>query len=166
MNRTQNTESRLVSINVSRPRTVRYRGREISPGIFKEPVSGRVMVRQLNIEGDAQADLSVHGGAEKAVYVYAAEHYDRWQAEPRQDLAYGQFGENLTVTGITEEGISVGDVLAVGDALLEVTQPRFPCFKLGIKMGDQRFLRRFLQSAAPASIAAFSGKAPSGSETP
>lgn len=115
-------------------------------GIYKTPVAGPVIVRMLNLDGDEQADLTVHGGVHKAVYLYPAEHYEAWRAELDRDLDYGHFGENLTVTGLLEEQVHIGDQLAIGSVLLEVTQPRVPCFKLGIKMNDQRFLRRFLES--------------------
>ncbi|MPZ48979.1 MAG: MOSC domain-containing protein [Dehalococcoidia bacterium] len=137
---------RLLSIQVGQPQPVSYRGKQVQTGIFKAPVSGPVMVRRLNLDGDGQADLSVHGGIDKAVYVYPAEHYSAWSAEFKRELPFGQFGENLTLTGLTETQVRVGDVIAIGEALLRVTQPRLPCFKLGIKMSNQRFLRRFLES--------------------
>lgn len=143
MDQAHKPEACLESINVSLPRGVPFRGKLIETGIFKVPVAGPVMVRRLNIDGDAQADLRVHGGVDKAVYVYPAEHYESWRAELRRDLPYGQFGENLTVSGLIEDAVHFADVLAVGGALLQVTQPRSPCFKLGIKMGDQHFVRRF-----------------------
>jgi MOSC domain-containing protein YiiM len=146
MNTAPETETRLVSINVAEVRRTPYRGHQIRTGIFKTPVSGPVMVRQFNLEGDAQADLTVHGGLDKAVYVYAAENYALWQAELNRELPYGKFGENLTTTGLLEDAIHVDDVIEVGGVLLQVTEPRLPCFKLGITMGNQRFLKRFLQS--------------------
>jgi MOSC domain-containing protein YiiM len=136
----------LLSVNVGCIQAVPYRGRQIATGIFKHAVDGPVMVRALNLDGDQQADPSVHGGVDKAVYLYPAEHYEAWRLELDRELAYGHFGENLTVTGLLEEDVRIGDQLQVGEALLEVTQPRVPCFKLGIKMGDQHFLRRFLES--------------------
>ncbi len=138
--------STLVSVNVGRIRLVPYRGHQVRTGIYKTAVTGPVIVRTLNLDGDEQADLTVHGGVDKAVYLYPAEHYEAWQRELGRELDYGHFGENLTVTGLLEDQVHIGDQLAVGDALLEVTQPRVPCFKLGIKMSDQRFLRRFLAS--------------------
>jgi MOSC domain-containing protein YiiM len=138
---------RLVSVNVSLPKLAEFEGRAVSTSIFKEPVSGRVLVRRLSLEGDWQADLRSHGGLNKAVYAYPLEHYAWWSRElGRDDLRPGQFGENLTVEGLTEGAARLGDVLRVGGALLQVTQPRYPCFKLGIKMGDPRFPRRFLAS--------------------
>jgi Uncharacterized protein conserved in bacteria len=128
---------KLLSVNVSQLTTVAYRGRSVMTGIFKTPVAGRVMVRRTNLDGDRQADLSVHGGADKAVYVYPSEHYATWAHElSRSDLAYGQFGENLTIEGMLEETVHIGDTFRVGGALLEVTQPRVPCYKLGLKMGS------------------------------
>src|SRR3954469_18300828 len=137
----------LVSVNVSLPRPVEVRGRVVSTSIFKEPAGGRVLVRRLSLAGDWQADLRAHGGLDKAVYAYPLEHYAPWSQElGRDDLRPGQFGENLTVEGLTEDTARLGDVLRVGGALLQVTQPRIPCFKLGIKMGDPAFPRRFLAS--------------------
>jgi MOSC domain-containing protein YiiM len=138
---------KLVSVNVSLPRLVESRGRTVSTSIFKEPVAGRILVRRLSLEGDWQADLRSHGGLNKAVYAYPLEHYARWAHElGRDDLRPGQFGENLTLEGLTEDTVRLGDVFRVGGALLQVTQPRYPCFKLGIKMGDPSFPRRFLAS--------------------
>ena len=138
---------RLVSVNVSLPRLAEFRGQAVSTSIFKEPVAGRVLARRLSLEGDWQADLRSHGGLNKAVYAYPLEHYAPWARElGRDDLHPGQFGENFTVEGLTEETVHVGDVFRVGGALLQVTQPRYPCFKLGIKMGDPLFPRRFLAS--------------------
>ncbi len=139
-------ESKLLSINTSLPRSVPVHGELVETGIFKRPVNGTVMLRRLNLDGDAQADLGVHGGVDKAVYVYSAEHYDSWNDELGRRLTYGQFGENLTVTGLLESTVHFADVLAVGEAVLQVTQPRSPCYKLGIAMGDQGFLKRFLES--------------------
>ncbi len=138
---------RLVSVNVSLPRPVEFHGRVVATSIFKEPVARRVAVRRLSLEGDWQADLKSHGGLNKAVYAYPAEHYAWWSREQgRDDLRPGQFGENLTVEGLTEDTARLGDVFRVGSARPQVTQPRYPCFKLGIKMGDPLFPRRFLAS--------------------
>lgn len=136
----------LISVNVSLPKPVEHGGEIVWTGIFKEPVPGRVGLRRLNLDGDGQADLAVHGGPDKAVYAYPAEHYDHWRAELRRDLPFGQFGENFTVTGMLEELTSIGDIYRVGTAVVQVTQPRMPCFKLGIRMGDRRFLKPFLAS--------------------
>ena len=138
---------KLLSVNVSQPKEVSYNGERIKTGIFKEPVSGRTMMRRLNLDGDGQGDPSVHGGVHKAVYVYPMEHYDYWKHElGRKDLTYGQFGENLTVEGLLEETVHIGDVFRVGEALVEVSQPRVPCFKLGIKMRNPRIVKPFLAS--------------------
>src|SRR4026209_212713 len=120
---------KIISINVGRPRLVMRNGEPVSTGIFKEPVHGRVMMRTLNLDGDRQADLSVHGGPEKAVYVYPSEHYPFWKEElPGVALPWGVFGENLTVAGMDETVIRVGDVLRIGTAEFMVTQPRLPCY--------------------------------------
>lgn len=138
---------RLVSVNVSLPKRVEFRGQTVSTSIFKEPVEGRVFVRRLSLEGDWQADLRFHGGQNKAVYAYPLEHYAWWSQElGRDDLRPGQFGENLTLAGLTEDTVHLGDVFGIGGARLQVTQPRYPCFKLGIKMGDPLFPKRFLAS--------------------
>lgn len=138
------TAMRLVSVNVGRPRPVPYRDGVVSTGIYKDPVAGPVWVRRLNLEGDGQADLKVHGGEHKAVYAYPFEHYAFWSRELRRnDLGYGQFGENLTVEGLLEEQVHIGDVYRIGAALLQVSQPRSPCFKLGLRMGDAGFVARF-----------------------
>ena len=138
---------KLLSVNVSQPKEVSYNGQRIKTGIFKEPVSGRTMMRRLNLDGDGQGDPSVHGGIHKAVYIYPIEHYDYWKGElGRDDLAYGKFGENLTVEGMLEDTVHIGDVFRIGEALVEVSQPRVPCFKLGIKMRDPQIVKPFLQS--------------------
>lgn len=138
---------KLLSVNVSHPREVSYNGEIVRTGIFKEPVPGRIMLRALNLDGDGQGDLSVHGGIDKAVYVYSIVHYDYWKCELGQDdLTYGQFGENFTVEGMLEDTVHIGDIFRVGNARVEISQPRVPCFKLGIKMGDAKFVKRFLAS--------------------
>jgi MOSC domain-containing protein YiiM len=137
----------LISVNVGVPREVTHRGRGVRTGIFKQPVPGRVRVGRLNLDGDRQADLRVHGGVDKAVYAYPAEHYPYWlQVLGRKDFPFGQFGENLTVRGMQEDEVRVGDVLAIGTARLQVSQPRSPCFKLGIRMDSPGILRPFLES--------------------
>jgi MOSC domain-containing protein YiiM len=138
---------RIVSVNVGRPRTVTWRGRPVTTAIFKEPVAGRVPVRRLNLEGDGQADLSVHGGTDKAVYVYPAEHYADWRRElPDLELPWGMFGENLTTEGLREDDVHVGDRLRLGSAEGVVTQPRLPCYKLGIRFGRDDIVKRFMAS--------------------
>ena len=139
---------KLLSINVSKPKPIEYNGKTVYTGIFKEPISGAVMLRENNIDGDGQGDLKVHGGTYKAIYGYPFEHYSHWQQVlNRDDLTYGQFGENLTVSGMLEEEIHIGDVFQIGSHVkLEITQPRVPCFKLGYKMGQPEFPRQFLES--------------------
>ena len=138
---------KLVSLNVGTPREVTLKNRTITTGIFKEPVQGRVMLRKLNIDGDKQADLSVHGGADKAVYVYPKEHYEYWRQKlPNMKLPWGMFGENFTTEGLLEDAVRIGDRFRVGTAELKVTQPRLPCYKLGIKFGRADMVRRFLAS--------------------
>lgn len=138
---------KLISVNVSQPKAVVHNGQPIKTGIFKEPVSGWTMMRRLNIDGDGQGDPTVHGGIDKAVYVYTIEHYEYWKRQlARDDFTYGQFGENLTVEGMLEDMVHIGDVFRIGEALVEVSQPRVPCFKLGIKMGNPRIVKPFLES--------------------
>ena len=137
----------LLSVNVGRPKEVRYKGREVETGIFKEQVEGRLMLRALNLEGDGQADLDNHGGLFRAVYVYTYENYEHWRSElGLEDMPFGRFGENFTVTGMPEDQVHIGDVFRVGEALVQVTQPRPPCFKLGIRMGMPWFPKLFLAS--------------------
>lgn len=138
---------KILSVNVGQPREVFAGGQLVTTGIYKEPVAGRVMARRLNLDGDRQADLSVHGGAFKAVYAYPAEHYEFWRAElPDMELPFGMFGENLTVEGLNEREVHIGDTLRVGCALMQVTQPRMPCYKLAIKFGREDIIKRFMQS--------------------
>lgn len=140
-------QMKLLSVNVSKPKPVSYNGKTIHTGIFKAPVKGRVALKRLNLDGDGQGDLTVHGGVDKAVYAYPNEHYEHWRRELRRDnLTYGQFGENFTVEGMLEDGVHIGDVFRIGSALVEVSQPRVPCFKLGLKMGNPTFPKLFLAS--------------------
>jgi MOSC domain-containing protein YiiM len=142
----------VLSVNVGLPKAVVWKGRTVVTGIFKEPVEGRVAIRRLNLEGDRQADLTVHGGTDKAVYVYPAEYYLFWREQfPEMELPWGMFGENLTIAGALnrapmEETVHIGDRFQVGSAQLMVTQPRLPCYKLGLKFGRDDILKRFLQS--------------------
>ena len=136
-------DGNVVSVNVGLPRTVWWKGRDVTTGIFKEPVA----VRRLNLDGDGQADLSVHVGAAKAVYAYPLEHYAFWRRELGEELPLGSFGENLTLEGLPLEAeIAIGDRLRVGSAELVVTQPRLPCFKLGLRFGREDMVKRFLAS--------------------
>jgi ferredoxin-NADP reductase/MOSC domain-containing protein YiiM len=139
---------KVVSVNVGLPRTVQWKGRAVSTGIFKEPVVHRITLRSLNFDGDRQADLSVHGGRDKAVYLYPMEHYAYWRREyPDMALPWGMFGENLTIEGLLEDAVSVGDRLRIGSSEVVVTQPRLPCYKLGLRFGRDDIIKRFLASA-------------------
>ena len=137
---------KLISVNVGRPRPIPYRGKQVMTGIFKEPVEGRVAARGTNLEGDEQANPKVHGGFDKAVYAYSREDYDWWEEELERPLEPGTFGENLTTMGLDLNGSAIGERWRVGTALLEVSEPRFPCFKLGYRMGTQRFVKRFAKA--------------------
>jgi MOSC domain-containing protein YiiM len=138
---------KLVSANVGLPREVTWKGKCVASAIFKEPIQGRIFVRTLNLDGDRQADLSVHGGADKAVYVYPAEHYDYWRSElSDRVLPWGSFGENFTTTGLLEEAVHIGDRFGIGSAEVVVTQPRLPCYKLGIRFGQADIVKRFSNS--------------------
>src|ERR1700758_770540 len=138
---------KIVSLNVGLPREVRWHGRTVITGIYKEPAAGRVGLRKLNLDGDRQADLSVHGGEYKAVYCYPLEHYEYWKKElPGRELPMGMFGENFTVQGLLEADTHLGDRFAVGSAEVVVTQPRLPCYKLGIRFGEDDMVKRFLAS--------------------
>ena len=138
---------KLLSLNVALPRLVEYNGEPVATGIFKEPARGPIMLRTLNLDGDRQGDLSVHGGISKAVYGYPSEHYEFWQTElPEMDLPYGMFGENFTTEGLFEDKLNVGDRFRIGKAEVMVTEPRLPCYKLGIKFGRVDIIKRFLHS--------------------
>jgi MOSC domain-containing protein YiiM len=139
---------KLVSVTVGLPREVDSRGRKVRTSIWKTAVEGRVRVNRLNLEGDQQSDLSVHGGSEKAVYAYPFEHYEYWGREfPGMDLPWGAFGENLTTEGLLEGDVRIGDGLRVGSAEFLVTQPRMPCYKLGVRFGRDDMVKRFLRSS-------------------
>jgi MOSC domain-containing protein YiiM len=140
-------DMKLISVNVGLPRVVMSNADPVSTGIFKEPVAGGVMLRTLNLDGDRQADLSVHGGPSKAVYAYPSEHYDYWKRElPGMALSWGMFGENFTSAGLFESELNIGDKFRVGSAVVMVTEPRMPCYKLGIKFGRSDIVKRFLAS--------------------
>ena len=137
----------VISVNVGLPREVVWKGKTVLTGIFKEPVTGRIPARRLDLDGDRQADLSVHGGPAKAIYVYPAEHYPYWREQfPTMNMPWGMFGENLTVEGLEEKTVHIGDQFRIGTARVVVTQPRFPCYKLGLKFQRDDMLKRFLQS--------------------
>jgi MOSC domain-containing protein YiiM len=133
----------VISVNVGQIRTVRQRDKDVVTGIFKEPVDGRVAVTGVNLAGDDQADRSVHGGPDRAVYAYASEDYEWWSAELGRQLPPGTFGENLTTAGADVNGALVGERWRVGTTVLQVTTPRFPCYKLAMKMDDPKFVKRF-----------------------
>lgn len=137
----------VVSVNVGLPREVTWKGMNVTTGIFKDPVQGKVRIERLNLVGDRQADLTVHGGPDKAVYAYPVEHYPFWREQlPEVDFAPGRFGENLTIEGLTESALYIGDRLRVGSAVLMVTQPRMPCYKLALRIGRDDIIKRFLES--------------------
>jgi MOSC domain-containing protein YiiM len=138
---------KVISINVGRPREVPWQGMTVATAIFKEPVEHVVPLRRLNLEGDQQADLKVHGGPHQAVYAYPSEHYEFWRRElPGMDLPWGAFGENFTTEGLLEDAVCIGDRFRVGTAVVAVTQPRMPCYKLGIRFGRKDIIKRFLDS--------------------
>ena len=138
---------KLVSVNTGLPREVTWHGRVVTTAIFKRPIEARVAVRKLNLDGDRQADLTVHGGEYKAVYCYALEHYDYWRQElPGVELPMGSFGENFTTEGLLEDSVHLGDRFSIGSAELVVTQPRLPCYKLGVRFQSDDMVKRFLAS--------------------
>ncbi len=137
----------MVSVNVGIPREVTWHGQVVTTGIYKTPVDGQVAVRHLNLDGDRQADLNVHGGEYKAVYCYPAEHYAYWKKElAGRDLPWGSFGENFTTEGLLENAVQLGDRISAGTAEFVVTQPRLPCYKLGIRFESDAMVKRFLVS--------------------
>lgn len=139
--------ARILSVNVGRPQTVRWHSRDVVTSIWKTPVADRVRVAADNIDGDQQSDLTVHGGPNKAVYAYPSEHYEFWRRELHgTDLPWGAFGENLTIEGVVETDAAVGDRFRIGTAELIVTQPRLPCYKLGVRFGDDQMVKRFMES--------------------
>ena len=156
--RTAGIRPRLVSVNAGALRPVTWRGRTVHTGIWKEPVAGRVTARGTQLEGDRQGDLRVHGGHDKAVYAYAREDYAWWEAELGRDLKPGTFGENLTTEGISLSEARVGERWRVGAALLEVSEPRLPCFKLGLRMGDRQFPKRFAAALRPGAYLRIAGE--------
>jgi MOSC domain-containing protein YiiM len=141
---------KVLSVNVGLPRKVLFNGQTITTAIFKDPVKGPVMLRKINLDGDKQADLTVHGGVDKAVYSYPAEHYDYWRKQyPNIDIIWGMFGENFTTEGLMEDTVNIGDQVQIGSAKIVATQPRMPCYKLGVRFGIMEIIRRFLSSGRP-----------------
>src|SRR5689334_1411983 len=144
------TMARLISVNVGLPRDVAWRGKAVHTAVWKSSVSGRRMVRRLNIDGDGQGDLAGHGGEHRAVLVYQTDSYRYWQTElHRDDFAYGQFGENFTVDGLSDLEVCIGDRYRVGGALLEVTQPRVTCYRVGIRMNEPRMAALLVTHGRP-----------------
>lgn len=138
---------KILSINVSLPKEIDFEGQKVTTGIFKEPIEGRIMLRTLNLDGDKQADLTVHGGPDKAVYAYPIEHYEFWRkVYPDMEMPNGMFGENFTIEGLMESEVSVGDAFEIGSSKVVATQPRMPCYKLGVKFGRMDVLKKFLAS--------------------
>lgn len=138
---------KLISVNVGLPREIDWRGRNVRTSIWKTAVEGRIRVRRLNLDGDRQSDLSVHGGPDKAVYAYPSEHFEYWAREfPGTDLPWGAFGENFTTEGLLEGDVRIGDGFRVGSAEFRVTQPRMPCYKLGARFDRDDMVKRFLRS--------------------
>jgi MOSC domain-containing protein YiiM len=137
---------RVVSVNVSAGTLIEWQGRCVLTGIFKRPVIGRVRVRRDGLAGDRQADLTVHGGELKAVYSYSLANYEWWNLELGRELPPGMFGENLTIDGLDEETVAIGDRFTIGTTILEAVQPRLPCYKLGVRFGDPKMVKRFMQS--------------------
>lgn len=137
---------KLISVNVSQPVDVQYNNKSISTGIFKKPVEGEVAVSHFNLAGDKQVDLTNHGGEHKAVYGFSADHYDYWRQQlNKPELSYGQFGENLTISSFDEQSLCIGDQLQINDCILEISQPRVPCFKLGIVLDLKTMPKLFVQ---------------------
>ncbi|HEX8801289.1 MAG TPA: MOSC domain-containing protein [Terriglobales bacterium] len=138
---------KIISVNVGLPREVVWKGITVRTAIFKKPVAGTLAIRQLNLAGDQQADLTVHGGPDKAVYAYPVEHYEYWRKQlPDVSFSWGVFGENLTTEGLSEDTLCIGDLVRAGSAILQVTQPRMPCYKLELRFNRDDMIKRFLVS--------------------
>ncbi|QDK36564.1 MOSC domain-containing protein [Bdellovibrio sp. NC01] len=141
---------KILSIQVGLPKTIQFKGKDITTGIFKNPIAGPVKVEKLNIVGDRQADLTVHGGVDKAVYAYSVDAYPWWQEQrPQDEFKFGAFGENLSMETLDESQICVGDTFEIGGAILQAAQPRFPCFKLGAMYNDLSIVKTFTKSGRP-----------------
>ena len=142
--------AKVLSVNVSLPKEIDFEGHKVTTGIFKKPIKRRVMLKTLNLDGDKQADLTVHGGPDKAVYAYPMEHYEYWrQVFPTIEMSNGMFGENFTTEGLMESEVCIGDVFQIGSSKVIATQPRMPCYKLGVKFGRMDVLKKFLASGRP-----------------
>ena len=153
---------KIVSLNVGLPREVQWHGQTVTTGIFKSPTAARIRLRKLNLDGDRQADLTVHGGEHKAVYCYPVEHYSYWKKKlPGRELPLGSFGENLTTEGMLENDVHIGDRFAINDAEVVVTQPRLPCYKLGMRFQADDMVKKFLASRRSVSTSPLRGKAKS-----
>ncbi len=138
---------KILSVNVSLPKEVDFEGQKVTTGIFKKSIDGRIMLRTLNLDGDKQADLTVHGGPDKAAYAYPVEHYEFWRkVYPDMEMPNGMFGENFTIEGLMESEVSLGDSFEIGSSKVIATQPRMPCYKLGVKFGRMDILKKFLAS--------------------
>jgi MOSC domain-containing protein YiiM len=142
---------RILSVNVGRPREFEYNGRKARSAIWKWPVNGRVAARGVNLEGDDQADRGAHGGPDKAIYAYAIEDFRWWEKEIGHPLAFAEFGENLTTEGIDVNNALIGERWEIGSTILEVSEPRIPCWRLGVRMNDSRFVARFTEALRPGS---------------
>jgi MOSC domain-containing protein YiiM len=161
-----NVIGRVISVNVGQPRTVSWHGRDVTSGIWKQPVDGRRGLHGVNLDGDDQADRRVHGGPSKAVYAYAAEDYTWWETVLKTTVGPGTFGDNLTVSGVDLAGCVVGEHWRVGSAVVRVTEPRMPCFKLGMRMGDAGFVKRFADAGRPGTYLAIEGEGDVGAGDP
>ena len=141
---------KVISVNIARPVTIEWRGRQIQTGIYKYAVDAPISLGTEDVADDHVVDRRYHGGTDKACYLYSADHYPYWQAKyPDQDWRWGMFGENLTVSGLNESEIRIGDIFRIGEALVQVTQPRQPCFKLGVRFGTQSVVDDFWNSPFP-----------------
>ena len=142
--------ARLLSVNVGLPRNIEWKGRTVHTGIWKDPVPGRCRVGLLNVTGDGQGDLAGHGGEQRAVFVYQIESYRYWEDQlGRTDFVHGQFGENFTIEGLTDDAVCIGDRYQIGSALFEVTQPRVTCYRVGIRMNEPRMPALLTSSGRP-----------------
>ena len=138
---------KLLSVNISQPKPVEFDGQDYLTGIYKQAVKGRIWLGRLNLDGDGQADLDAHGGPNRALYCYPHENYAYWRKElQRDDFQYGQFGENLTTQGLLENEVCIGDIYEIGQAVIQLTQPRVPCYKLANKLGIPGFAKTFLRA--------------------